>query len=115
VGGVQPFSPLRETGNLVAFSGQVGERDGQLVAGGFVPELNQALANLGRLIKGAGLSPTDVIKTNVYLANIADWAQLNEPYMRFFGDPLPARTALAVAALPLGARVEIEAWAVRPG
>lgn len=109
-----PYSPVRRIGDVVAFSGQVGERDGQLVAGGFLPELRQALANLGHLIESAGLSRGDVLKTNVYLVDIADWARLNDPYVQFFGEPLPARTALAVAALPHGAQVEIEAWAVRP-
>ena len=109
-----PYSPHRAIGAIVAFSGQIGQRDGALVPGGFLEELRQALANLGRLIEGAGLTRADVIKTTVFLVDIADWDRLNGPYMEFFGEPLPARTALAVSALPRGARVEIEAWAVRP-
>jgi len=109
-----PYSPYRSAGSLVAFSGQIGQRDGSLVPGGFVEELRQALANLGTLIEDAGLTRADVFKTTVFLADIADWGRLNEPYVEFFGSPLPARTALAVAALPRGARVEIEAWALRP-
>ena len=111
---MRPYSPARSAGNVVAFSGQIGQRDGQLVPGGFLEELRQALANLGQLLEGAGLDRTDVIKVNVYLVDIADWERLNEPYMKFFGEPLPARKSLAVAAMPRGARVEIEAWAVRP-
>ena len=107
-----PFSPVRRIGNLVALSGQTGLRDGTLVGGGFLAELQQTLENLGRLLDGAGLSRRDVIKVNVYLTDIADWERLNQPYAEFFGEPYPARTALAVAALPGGARVEIEAWAV---
>jgi 2-iminobutanoate/2-iminopropanoate deaminase len=108
-----PFSPVRRIGELVALSGQTGVRDGTLVGGGFLAELEQTLANLGRLLVGAGLSRRDVIKVNVYLTDIADWQRLNQPYADFFGEPYPARTALAVAALPGGALVEIEAWAVR--
>lgn len=100
-------------GELVALSGQVGIRDGNLVGGGFLAELEQALLNLDAVLLEAGLARGDVIKTNVYLTEIADWSSLNEPYAKFFGEPYPARTALAVAALPLGAHVEIEAWAVQ--
>ena len=111
---VGPYTPARNAGSITAFSGQIGQRDGKLVPGGFTAELEQALQNLGRLLEQSGLSKADVIKTTVFLADIRDWDKLNAPYMAFFGQPLPARTALAVAALPLGARVEIEAWAVRP-
>jgi 2-iminobutanoate/2-iminopropanoate deaminase len=107
-----PFSPARRIGEVVAISGQTGLRDGALVGGGFLPELQQTLANLGRLLEEARLSRRDVIKVNVYLTDIADWQRLNQPYADFFGEPYPARTALAVAALPGGAKVEIEAWAV---
>lgn len=107
-----PYSPTRRIGALVALSGQIGLHEGKLVPGGFIAELGQALANLGALLESVGLRRADVIKTNVYLVDIADWERLNQPYIEFFGDPLPARTALAVAALPGGARVEIEAWAV---
>lgn len=108
-----PYSPTRILGDLVAVSGQVGVKDGAIVPGGFLPELHQCLANLRALLEGLGLTTADVIKTNVYLADIADWGRLNVPYIDFFAEPRPARTAVAVAALPMGARVEIEAWAVR--
>lgn len=110
-----PYSPVRRAGQLFAISGQTGLRDGALVPGGFEAELEQVLANLDALLKNSGLRRSDVVKTNVYLADIADWARLNQPYVDFFGDPLPARTTLAVAALPGGARVEIEAWAFYSG
>lgn len=109
----RPYSPSRDAGRMVAVSGQVGRRDGVLVAGGFLPELEQTLANLASVLQAAGLALTNVVKVNVYLTNIEDWGRLNTPYTEFFGDPLPARTALAVAALPGGACVEIEAWACR--
>jgi len=109
-----PYSPVRRIGDLVALSGQTGVRDGTLVGGGFLAELHQTLENIGRLLDGAGLLRSDVIKVNVYLTDIADWERLNQPYADFFGEPFPARTALAVAALPGGAHMEIEAWAIRP-
>jgi 2-iminobutanoate/2-iminopropanoate deaminase len=107
-----PFSPARRIGQVIAISGQVGARDGTLVTGGFLAELEQALDNLGRVLADAGIDRHNVIKVNVYLTDIADWQRLNAPYAAFFGEPYPARTALAVVALPLGAHVEIEAWAV---
>ena len=67
---------------------------------------------LGNVLAEAGVTREQVIKVNVYLADLADWPALNGPYAAFFGSSLPARTAFAISALPLGARVEIEAWAV---
>ena len=110
---VGPFSPWRRIGQTIATSGQIGlGEDGKLVQGGFGAELEQALRNLGKVLADAGVTKEQVIKVNVYLADIGDWPTLNGPYAEFFGSSLPARTAFATAALPLGARVEIEAWAV---
>ena len=110
---VGPFSPWRRIGQTVATSGQIGlGEDGKLVGGGFGPELEQTLRNLASVLADAGVSRDQVIKVNVYLADIGDWSALNGPYAQFFGSSLPARTAFVSAALPLGARVEIEAWAV---
>ncbi len=109
-----PYSPFRAFGDLVAFAGQIGTKDGKLVPGGFLPELEQSLANLSRLLEQAGLTKADIVKTTVFLADIADWPALNGPWIEFFPEPRPARTAVAVSGLPFGGRVEIEAWAVRP-
>ena len=110
---VGPFSPWRRIGQTIATSGQIGlGEDGKLVEGGFGPQLEQTLRNLGSVLADAGVKKEQVIKVNVYLADIADWAALNGPYAQFFGAALPARTAFATSALPLGASVEIEAWAV---
>ena len=113
---VGPFSPWRRMGQTIATSGQIGlGEDGKLVQGGFEPELEQALRNLASVLADAGVAREQVIKVNVYLADLADWSALNGPYAEFFGSSLPARTAFATSALPLGARVEIEAWAVVEG
>ena len=110
---VGPFSPWRRIGQTIATSGQIGlGEDGKLVEGGFVPELEQTLRNLSNVLADAGITREQVIKVNVYLADITDWSALNGPYAEFFGPSLPARTAFATSALPLGAQVEIEAWAV---
>ena len=110
---VGPFSPWRRIGQTIATSGQIGlGDDGKVVEGGFGPELEQTLRNLSNVLADAGVTREQVIKVNVYLADLADWSALNGPYAEFFGSSLPARTALATSALPFGARVEIEAWAV---
>lgn len=110
---VGPFSPWRRIGQMVATSGQIGLGEGgKVVEGGFGPELQQALRNLGNVLADAGVARHQVIKVNVYLVDLADWSALNGPYADFFGSSLPARTAFATSALPLGAKVEIEAWAV---
>src|ERR1700752_3122422 len=109
---VGPFSPWRRIGQSIATSGQIGlGDDGKMVEGGFGPELEQTLRNLSNVHADAGVTREQVIKVNVYLADIADLPALNAPYAEFFGPSLPARTPFATSALPLGARVEIEAWA----
>ena len=108
---VGPYTPVVRAGDWLVVSGQVGIRDGQLVSGGTQAELRQALANLRALLEGEGASITDVVKTTVYLRHIDDYATMNEAYVEFFGDHRPARSAVAVAGLPLHALVEVEAWA----
>src|SRR5438270_666801 len=110
---VGPFSPWCRIGQTIATSGQIGlGEDGKVVEGGFGPELQQTLRNLSNVLADAGVTRDQVIKVNVYLADIGDWSALNGPYAEFFGSRFPARTAFATSALPLAARVEIEAWAV---
>ena len=92
-------------------SGQVGLADGKLVTGGLEAELRQAIANLRGLLEANGASLTDVVKTTVFLRHISDYALMNEVYMEEFGDHRPARSGIGGAELPIGALVEIEAWA----
>jgi 2-iminobutanoate/2-iminopropanoate deaminase len=108
---VGPYTPLVRAGDWVVVSGQVGVVDGKLVPGGMDAELRQALANLKGHLDGAGVDLTDVKKTMVFLRDMSDFARMNEIYVEFFGDHRPARSAIGVADLPLGALVEIEAWA----
>ena len=110
---VGPYTPIVEAGPWLICSGQVGIADGKLVEGGMGAELRQALSNLEGLLTSKGASLSDVSKTMVFLTDMGDYAEMNEIYTAAFGDHRPARSAVAVAALPVGASVEIEAWAYR--
>jgi 2-iminobutanoate/2-iminopropanoate deaminase len=82
------------------------------VEGGIEAQTRQALTNLSAVLKAAGTSLANVVKTTVFLADIGEFQAMNGVYAEFFGGAPPARSAVQVAALPLGARVEIEAMAV---
>jgi 2-iminobutanoate/2-iminopropanoate deaminase len=107
---VGPYTPIVRAGEWLVVSGQVGLRDGHLVEG-VKGQTSQAIANVQALLEGEGAALTDVVKTTVFLAHIGDYTPMNEAYVAAFGDHRPARSAVAVAALPLGALVEVEAWA----
>ncbi|MGH9062650.1 MAG: RidA family protein [Acidimicrobiales bacterium] len=108
---VGPYTPVVRAGEWLVCSGQLGLADGALVDGGVGAQVRQAVANLDRLLSGEGASLSDVVKTTVFLADIGDYPAMNDAYMAAFGDHRPARSAFAVAALPMGGLVEIEAWA----
>lgn len=108
---VGPYTPIVKAGPWLVSSGQIGIVDGALVEGGLGAQCRQALANLQALLEGEGASLADVTKTTVFLTDMADYAEMNEIYIAAFGDHRPARSAVAVAQLPLGAVVEIEASA----
>ena len=110
---VGPYTPIVEAGPWLICSGQVGIADGALVDGGLEPELRQALSNLEGLLAGKGADLGDVVKTTVFLTDMDHYADMNRIYIEVFGDHRPARSAVAVAALPIGARIEVEAWAFR--
>ena len=109
---VGPDTPLVRAGDWLVVSGQVGIVDGKLVNGGVTAELRQAIANIEALLLGAGATLGDVVKTTVFLRHLgADYDAMNATYVECFGDHRPARAAIGVAELPLGALVEVEAWA----
>jgi 2-iminobutanoate/2-iminopropanoate deaminase len=108
---VGPYTPVRRAGDWVICSGQVGIRDGRLVEGGVAAQVTQAIANVEALLRGQGTDLGAVVKTTVFLTDIGDYAAVNEAYVAAFGDHRPARSAVAVAGLPIGALVEVEAWA----
>jgi 2-iminobutanoate/2-iminopropanoate deaminase len=108
---VGPYTPIVRAGEWLVVSGQVGLRDGSLVTGGLKAELRQALENLRGLLESEGASLADVVKATVFLRHMDDYPAMNEVYMEVFGDTRPARSAIGVAGLPIGALVEVEAWA----
>lgn len=108
---VGPYTPIVRAGEWLVTSGQIGLKDGAIVTGGVEGELRQAIANLDALLVSEGSSLADVVKTTVFLRHMSDYAPMNETYVDCFGDHRPARSAVGVAELPLGALVEIEAWA----
>jgi 2-iminobutanoate/2-iminopropanoate deaminase len=111
---VGPYTPVVRAGEWLVCSGQVALRDGALVDGGVGEQVTQCVANLATLLAGQGASLDDVVKTTVFLTDIADYPAMNDAYVAAFGGHRPARSAFAVAGLPLGALVEIEAWAHTP-
>jgi 2-iminobutanoate/2-iminopropanoate deaminase len=111
-----PYSPAVWAGKLLYCSGQtpVDPATGKLVDGDVDVQTMRAFDNLELVLQDAGLSMDDVIKCNVYLANMADFPAMNGAYARRFTRPYPSRTTVAVAGLPLNARVEIELVAKKP-
>lgn len=99
---------------LVFTSGQVAldPASGAMVEGGIGAQTERALRNLGAVLAGAGVNYADVVKTTVFLVDMNDFTEMNQVYERFFPAPSPARSTVAVAALPRGSRVEIEALAI---
>lgn len=108
---VGPYTPIVRAGDWLVVSGQIGQVEGKLVSGGVVAELEQAMANLRDLLENEGASLNHVVKTTVFLRHMRDFQLMNDAYVAAFGDHRPARSAFAVAELPLHALVEVEAWA----
>jgi 2-iminobutanoate/2-iminopropanoate deaminase len=116
---VGPYAPVRRVGNWVITSGQVGmatDDSGRagLVPGGTLAELRQALQNVAEVLAVEGATLPDVVKTTLYLLDMGEFAAVNEVWVEYFTENRPTRSAVAVAALPVGARVEVEAWAYAP-
>jgi 2-iminobutanoate/2-iminopropanoate deaminase len=107
---VGPFSQAIEVGGFIYLSGQVGQdpTTGKLVAGGIAAETERVFRNLAAVLRAAGKGFDDVVRAGVYLTSMSDYVAMNGIYARHFSQPFPARTAIAVAALPLGACVEID-------
>ncbi|HEU4764258.1 MAG TPA: RidA family protein [Candidatus Eisenbacteria bacterium] len=101
------------SGRWIITSGQIGldPKTGNMVGGGVAAETERVLANLRAVLESGGASFADVVKTTVYLADMDEFAAMNEVYARAFTDPMPARSTVAVKRLPKDARVEIEVWA----
>ncbi|NXC49544.1 RIDA deaminase, partial [Penelope pileata] len=109
------FSQAVLVDRTVYIAGQIGVEpsSGQLVSGGVKEEAKQALKNMGEILKAAGCDYGNVVKTTVLMADIKDFNDVNDIYQQFFKSNFPARAAYQVAALPKGARIEIEAIAIQ--
>ncbi len=107
---VGPYSQAIRMGDLILTSGQIplDPATGALVEGDIAAQTHQVFRNIGAVLEAAGLTFSNVLKTTVFLADIADFNAVNEVYAGYFKQPYPARSAVQVAALPKGARVEIE-------
>jgi 2-iminobutanoate/2-iminopropanoate deaminase len=109
---VGPYTPIVRAGDFLICSGQLGLADGVLVDG-LRAQVTQAMRNVSALLSAEGSGLHNVVKTTVLLTNMDDYGAMNDAYVAFFEKP-PARTAFATVGLPLGALVEIEAWAYAP-
>ncbi|MGH7527257.1 MAG: Rid family detoxifying hydrolase [Gemmatimonadales bacterium] len=107
---VGPFSPAVRSGDFVYLSGQVAQdpATGRLIDGDVTRQTEQIFRNIGAVLHAAGKTFADVIRVGVFLRDIGDFQAMNAVYARFFEAPYPARTTVGVAALPLGAVVEID-------
>ena len=107
---IGPYSQAIVTGNLVFVSGQlpIDPATGRFAQGGIKELTRQSLTNMAHILKEAGTDMAHVVKTTVFLADMDDFAGMNEVYSTFFSQPFPARSAIAIKTLPKNARVEIE-------
>ena len=112
---IGPYSQGIDSGSLVFLSGQVAldPATGQMIAGGIVEQTDRILKNLEAVLKASGLTLNHVVRTTVFLVDLGDFAAMNEVYARHFPKDPPARSTVQVAALPKGARIEIDAIALR--
>ena len=110
------YSPAIRTGNLLFISGQVpfDPVTGSLISGDIAAQTEQVMKNIGALLQAAGTGFEHLLRTTVFLADMNDFAAMNECYGRFMADPAPARSTVQVARLPRDARIEIDAIALVP-
>ena len=111
---VYPFSEAVRVGDLLILSGQIGTdpATGKLVEGGVEAETRQTMENIRNVLEKYGSSMNSVVKCTVMMEDMAEWPKMNEVYAGYFPDHFPARSAFGADGLALGARLEIEAWAV---
>lgn len=113
--GTLPFPDGVRIGDFVILSGQIGVRPGtlELISGGIEAEARQTFVNLRLTLEAHGMKLSDIVRVQVMLADMAEWPRFNAVYLEFFPDAAPARSAFGANGLALGARVEVEAFAVR--
>ena len=111
---IGPYSQALDTGNMLFISGQipVNPKTGEM-ASDISAQAKQVLENISAILSEVGLTTKNVVKTTVFLTDLGDFATVNEIYASFFAEPFPARSCVQVAALPKGAKIEIETIAVK--
>ena len=116
VGRLPAFSHATIAGDLIFVSGTLGTRSRtfELVEGGMGPETTQTLENIKTILEGAGATPDDIVKVNVFVTDMSAFPEMNEAYLEFFGDDPPARITVGCAGLALEAKIEIDCIARRP-
>ncbi len=117
VGRLPAFSHAAVAGDLIFVSGTLGTKSGSfdLVEGGMGPQTTQTLENIRSILAGAGATLDDVVKVNVYVTDMSVFSEMNRAYIEIFGDEPPARITVGCSALALGALVEIDCIAQKPG
>ena len=113
---IGPYSQAVVAGNLIFLSGQIGidPHTSNIVAGGVTAETRQVMANIRAVLEKANLTFANIIKTTIFLANLADFTEVNKIYAEYFTKDFPARSTVEVKALPKGAKIEIEVIAEKP-
>jgi len=114
---IGPYSQAVQVGDFVYTAGQIPlvPETGKLIEGGIEEQTRQVMQNLAHILEAAGSSLAHIVKTTIFVTNLADFAAINKVYGSFFASDPPARSTVQVAALPLGANIEIEAVAIRAG
>lgn len=110
---IYPLSPFKQAGNLLFISGQVGQKDGQLVSDNLEEQVKQAVANITAILRQNDLEIKDVVDVTAFLVEQNDYIAFNEVYSKAFAEPYPTRTTVTVKSLPLGAKVELKAMAAK--
>ena len=111
---IGPYSQALDTGNMLFISGQIPvDNATNTMPEDITKQAKQVLANIASILQEAGLTTENVVKTTVFLTDLGDFAAVNEVYASFFSEPYPARSCVQVAALPKGAKIEIETIAVK--
>ena len=111
---IGPYSQALDTGNMLFISGQIPvDNATNTMPEDITKQAKQVLANITNILSEAGLTTENVVKTTVFLTDLGDFAAVNEVYASFFSEPYPARSCVQVAALPKGAKIEIETIAVK--
>lgn len=108
-----PLSPFRQVGNLLFISGQIGQKNGQLVSENVEDQVTQAVSNIVDILKQNGLDLKSVADVTVFLTEQNNYAAFNETYAKCFAEPYPSRTTVTVKSLPLGAKVELKVVATK--